>query len=93
MPILSSNTLTEIQQERVEGLALQGVDGKFLVNITSIIFFWENWISAQKKKDPSKSWYEELHQVTLPAHWSTATKKKCLFVQWHFLEVKCLKYS
>lgn len=42
----------------------------------------------QKLTKENKRWYEELHQVTLPAHQATATESH--LVQRHVLEV-CLE--
>lgn len=73
MPISSRVTLTAIQQERRKGLALQVMDLKFPVHIIPSTFF-KLLKQREKKKDPkierkrNKSWYEELHQATLPAH-------------------------
>jgi len=54
------------------------MDLKFPVHIFPSTFFK---LLKQRKKVPkierkrNKSWYEELHQATLPAHQATATEK------------------
>ena len=64
----------------------KGVDLKFPVHIIHQHFF-QVTKAEKKKKDPknlkekrNKSWYEELHQATLPAHQATATEES-RFVQ------------
>lgn len=89
MPISSRVTLTAIQIGKEEGgLALQGrdrgrgMDLKFPVHIFPSTFFKllkqrekNKNISKNQKRKRNKSWYEELHQATLPAHQATATEK------------------
>lgn len=71
MPISSRVTLTAIQQERRRGSSSTGDGFEVPSSYYSINIFQ---VTKAEKKNPkierkrNKSWYEELHQATLPAH-------------------------
>lgn len=94
MPVKSCHTNSKSTVKGEEGSrALQGVNLKFPVHIIPSTVFFSSLLKQRNKNDPkdkrkrNRSWYEELHQVTLPAREATVTENRN-FVQWHIFKVR-----